>query len=576
MNIFLKHYGLYRMMEKIRFYKNYIYIVSFIIIFNISLITILLGTSSLNIITISIYESNLYIWIFLIVSMLISFIIAFKYNKYIKEMLIILIIIRFSILTLPLLNGYLFYEGDHIQHVTICEQLLKKGYFETQDFYPISHIIVATIQLFTNINVLTIINYFLPIFIIWSILISYYLIKFIFNKKIAIYSVLIFLINYSVGYNYNFTPMGISIYLILLFLYFLYKSITKKDISSNYCVIILCIIFPFLHPFSIFILTISLFMILIIYRIINKVYKIQLIEYIIISVILFAFYSFIIGSLESSYVIFFRKILSLEMYDPLKDISLKILSSNMSLIEIIKNIFIFQGNNLILIFFYLLLLFKFKIKNSKMLSFIYLPIIPGLIYGLYFIGLLPGSEIITSGRFLAYSSLFCIILMGVYLVDIQKISKIIYNITILILILSSLLSIINLYPSPFIYNYTGTVSKSEFNGIYYYLDKSKSENSIYTSYGLNNQLFEYINYTYLNSTKKIAIYNIPNHFNFSNLTYKSLIIIVDKRFEIAYLTIWSSVDRYNVNDFIELNNKSNNNKIFQNNFLNIYFLYNNK
>jgi len=171
-------------------------------------------------------------------------------------------------LLLPIARGYLFFgRDDMLTHVGFCKDILINGrinsgipIISTGDTYPIHHLLVSETDLLTNLDLFKVLM-FLPV-------ISYILFALGFaslGRKIygkSDKSLIISLIGIIPFLSINMTsslPSSLSMSFIPLALYLMVATTKIKSWSYITVILILLIMYPFLHPYTTLLLIIAFF-----------------------------------------------------------------------------------------------------------------------------------------------------------------------------------------------------------------------------------------------------------------------------------------------------------------------------
>ncbi len=207
------------------------------------------------------YEDSIYanipaiVWILLFLSIICGISLMTIFNKRDSYWLIGLVIILLNnmlILLLPVLKGYVFYgKYDILTHIGLTKDILSYGYFEKENFYPITHVLFSEIALIANIPPMSLFSYMPVFFSMLFILFIHLFAKAILNKK---EQVLIATASGGVlllwGYHTIVVPNGIADFFYPLFMAVFYLRNTKKSFNYNVLLLILVLLFPFLHPLT--------------------------------------------------------------------------------------------------------------------------------------------------------------------------------------------------------------------------------------------------------------------------------------------------------------------------------------
>ena len=141
---------------------------------------------------ISIYDAYPgYFWVFIITSIFMGQIIllksAFSSDKndkiWVSGFLAILTT-NVILLFMPFIRGYATYgRGDVLSHIGYIKDILRTASFGTNNFYPLDHIVTASLSYITSINVEPAVNIIPPIFSLFYIISIYFLARQIFERK---------------------------------------------------------------------------------------------------------------------------------------------------------------------------------------------------------------------------------------------------------------------------------------------------------------------------------------------------------------------------------------------------------
>src|SRR5690606_11254393 len=91
-------------------------------------------------------------------------------------LILLLFMSRLIIQWLPFIRGYFTFQGDHMSQIGICKDIIQYGSINQDDFYPITHIFLTIINLFTDVSIVDIGNYSTGIisllFLVWLYILS--------------------------------------------------------------------------------------------------------------------------------------------------------------------------------------------------------------------------------------------------------------------------------------------------------------------------------------------------------------------------------------------------------------------
>lgn len=555
---------------------------------------------------ISIYVSTpLLVWFFIILSTFISIsllIISIAYKSKSNCWIIGLFVLLFNRLMIqwiPFIRGYLALSGDHISHIGFIMDILKTGFISDNNFYPLTHIILSETASILNVQVLLVGNLGTALISIFSVLSIYVVAKYIFKTRDA--QIVVFAsaaVIFFSGYDLFLMPNGWSIFLLPIILFVFLKSQSINKINWSILLLIFLWALPFYHPLTAIMMIVILTTIGFITYFLNALNggKIN-----IINIKKFMPYNqiLIIGTLFLVWVLSFRLFSAnvVSLYEAITsgstNVFLNSLDSgtsklNFSTFDLIVFMFKYLGHDLIYLSISLLAFiyyFKKKYYNNdlhKQILVIFAITATFLILYVGYLGnFIPGLHAIGGGRIIAYSMMLTPIIIGWafnQFSDIKQYKKYTVASFILIIILASSLSLFSLIPSPYIEEPNVHVAQSDLATASWAFNYSDDSD------GLSSILSPVSRYSYLlygaTGGKIVAPTNnrIPDHFGYNeneslgttlNGTEVILINPIDK---IVYSTVWASVGRFDAEDFNKLYSDQSTNKIYSNNYGEIWIV----
>ena len=132
----------------------------------------------------SIYESTpSLVWFFLIFSITggVTIIVHQVYTKAYKSSnfwlfgFLILILSRMTLLYIPFIRGYYTWRGDNISHIGAVMDVLLTGHFATDNFYPVTHILLAELISISGAPIELIVNHSTALFSVFYVVSIYLL-----------------------------------------------------------------------------------------------------------------------------------------------------------------------------------------------------------------------------------------------------------------------------------------------------------------------------------------------------------------------------------------------------------------
>jgi hypothetical protein len=176
----------------------------------------------------------------------------------------------FIVMILPYLRGYVIYgRGDTLSHVGFINYILTFSNIGDNG-YPLSHILVVALHYVSGIDIYSIVMLLPALFIIFYVILMITLGKTIFKKEYLLYLLIVFIFILKFERIEQFSPFNLSLFLIPLFLYLLYK---KNDVPNAILFIIILFAVSFFHIFvsiTLVLLTIAFIITKILVRKISK------------------------------------------------------------------------------------------------------------------------------------------------------------------------------------------------------------------------------------------------------------------------------------------------------------------
>lgn len=516
----------------------------------------------------------------------------------------ILLFNRVILLSIPYIRGYYSWRGDNVSHLGILKDIFLSGHVASDNIYPITHLLLSEIIYVTGLPIELIVNHATTLLSIFYIISIYMLATSALNtKKEQIFAVTAVACVTFNGYDVYLMPNGWSLLYLPIVLFFYFKSSVKKH-SLRYTILftISLIIYPFFHPLS----TVILIMMLII---------IGCIEYLFFKIIDGDSFATKVSPLPVTpilleTVIFLPWLLSFQQFN----LNIKLMYNSITIgsspdviasmgetlgkldLSVLQFIILFikvMGSELI---FLLLLLISIAIlvkspnarKNKYLIIIVSITSVIGLMYAAYLFNIIPGLQSMGSERLQAYLVIFTPISAGFVLSSIidNKIRVNKFNlapvICIIIILTASILSIFSLYPSPYVIEPNPSITQMDIKGTSWILNsKSISFNGVF----IMSPLYRFaagvsgLNESEMLLGPRYLETAVPDHFNYSvskNLGDSftkdkyCMITMFDK---IIYTTVWNTVGRFNLTDFMRLEKDSTVYKLYSNGECEVWYIH---
>lgn len=524
---------------------------------------------------ISIFSAySIYMWIFLFSAFAMGIIIILNSSKTIWKIFGVLITVYIDVLflLLPFLrNYYLYGRSDVITHMAYIQEIVSTASINLVNYYPISHLIVVNLHLFTGLSVNTLINIIPAFFFILYVVGLYLFAKEITSKIAETLLVVIFgtVLIFSY-YQTMFLPTQLSFDMVPLILFLLIhaKNNTKNRTSYSILFTIFLLMMPFLHPLT-------------------SVNLILLIIVIIVSSIIFSFgkndrlsfnYKDLINPLILLLVSFIAWISSKTIFDnnikmvynwlvnevgtpTIDNYQDSLMSSNLGLIDVIQKIFLsfahefmYVGITVVALGFFVREAFKKKKLEYRMVFLTLSVITFTVLSGIFFLGSFGISNPL---REIVYVLFFCTIINGIFFFKLthessKRIRKYSKCFLVLLIVSSSVIGLYSSYASVSTGETNSQVTYAEFVGMNWFSDYKDPFSRTYDVDKTTRRfsdIYNGINYT---KQKQWMFKTAPDHFNFTN---EQGYLILNEYVIERYSIYWPDNPYYSKDD---LNNLRNN------------------
>ena len=585
-------------------------------VFIISALTLIAKTPPASGYEISIYDVYpWYFWVFIIGSIFMGQLILIRSalcktdNFWIFGFLAILTTSTI-LLFMPFIRGYAIYgRGDVLTHIGYINDIFRTASIGTTNFYPLDHILAASLSYVTGISVEHVVNIIPPIFSLFYILSIYLLARQLFERKGDVLFVLAFtsILLFDNG-NLIFAPSAQSFFFMPFVLYLYFKSrASRTPLEFGILLIISLFLIVFFHPmttlFLIFIFWI-LELYLYTYKSIDKNQRIEppklqnrgAFNVILISFITFFTWSFSFAAITSS----FRRVINWLRYEigrteaeTYSELIARTQPDFFDLIQVIANRFgqvIILGVLTFIFTIYIYNIWRGHTCEQKLNFYHIFFCIGSVIFAILSIIFFFNDFIIGFGRVSKYSIFFASVFVALSFYfsltrskfSINKrrfISISLYAVLILLVCFSTL----NLYFSPIIKMPNQQVSDAERDGMKWFFDSRNEEMRIY-ELGISQRRFQDAVFGVSQPSKNVLYgkWTLPvDHFEYINKTLlgdyyeDQKYLLISRLGRILYPKVHPKYEKhwkFTPADFCMLEQDNTVLRIHDNGNLNIYFV----
>lgn len=209
------------------------------------------------------YESSIYhstpllLWVSVVTSEMIGAgLVVFSVDKnelkerYLWKVGLLLIVLSYLIcLSLFIIRGYYMWcmTGDPASHIGWIKETLNTGQVPSSIIYPITHIYISDIILFTGLDLIFLHKIVPWIFGLLCVLFMYILTRYITSNRIAPVLAVIISCSFLFGWYLNLTPNALSNMFFPLVLLLIFKSIRKNDFRWGILLLMMILLYPVFH-----------------------------------------------------------------------------------------------------------------------------------------------------------------------------------------------------------------------------------------------------------------------------------------------------------------------------------------
>ncbi|MFC1952567.1 hypothetical protein ACFLWR_00350 [Chloroflexota bacterium] len=562
------------------------------------------------------YELSIYdntptlIWIFWVFSMAggVTIIVHQAITKGYKESnfwiigLLLIIFTQVFLHYLPYIRGYTQWRGDLQSHVGMVTDILSLAHFGSYNFYPIVHSLLAEIILITGIPILTV------------VMLSAILLVIIYASSIYLLAIAVLsergqqlLAIAAIAGMPTFLGIAPIYFSILLFPLIFYLYFKRSSQPYTILLILLLIMYPFLHIFSTLFLILSLVTIVlstVIYMFIVKrrtsdISGLHLQD----SFNLIAIVSIILITWVLSFQVFHKNLQSLweQIFtgvapNVIEDMATMLGKINIQGIDFIILLFKIYGVAIIFIVLSLItgiiLVRQIHIGNVNketrgLFGLLSIFLFMGVLYLLYLLGV-PGFKPIQADRVYYVVMIFTPIFVGFGLYELVKNVRFRYlasTAIICIIMLASGLATFSFYASPYVIRPNNQVTIMDMTGMEWFIErKSETVGSVNIMTPPGRFAVSILGMTEARQRADLdrGRYSggkITDHFNYNTNNSLGISYVEDKysvitKFDrVLYTELWEEVDRFNYDDFEKLESDTTTDKLYANGELDIYFIH---
>lgn len=512
---------------------------------------------------------------------------------------LLIILARFTLLYIPNFRGYFGWQGDHITHQGMILDIVQSGSI-LNNYYPVTHIVLAETNLLTSLPIEFLSLYSTAFFSVFFIIASFLLASVVFqDRRMQLLTLAAAGAVFFTSYDLLLMPNGWSMFLIpfLLFLYFKAKNSMKYKVLT----IMILVVFPFFHPLS----TVMVIEMLVVIGVLGillsyienpdsglrrNFHAFPFLEVVLLSCI-FVFWVLQFSRFEINVMSIYTTIIlggSIPT-DPLADMSEKLLKVNMGTIDFLLYTIKTVGSEAIYLLFtaiatLLVAAMWWKEKTFKNIriftSFLVITYLIGLMYLGYLLNVFSFLETVDPVRLQAFAVLFTPLAVAFvvnHLLERQRRS--LAHLCVALILIASLLSIISLYPSPYVMQPNREITSMDMAGMDWILDYRDQDTGFVCINSPPNRYADAILGREQSSrTMKWRYPVIPDHFGYDQ--YPSLgysyaenqYAALTKMDRVMYSTVWESVGRFDDSDFQRLNADRSVNRIYDNGETEVYYI----
>ena len=554
----------------------------------------------------SIYESTpVYVWGILALSTLIALSLIFfsvifdsENSRFWIIGLLILLLNRISVQWMPYIRGYYTLSGDQMSNIGYVIDVLNFGHTGLDNFYPITHILLAEISTISNFPPILLSNCSTAMMSAFCVISIYLLARLIFmDRKICILAVSAAASVLFSGYDLYLMPNGWSIHYIPFVFLLFFKSRETRKIEWIFLLILCLLVIPFFHPLTSVFFIFAFLIVGITDSVVRKYWherpheislrsSIPFVQILILSV---AFITWI-----TSFNLFRNNLRTLYLAITtgsgpsfLNELGVALSKLGMTGIDFMIFIIKSMGHNAIFLLIAVVAFVVFVRKkgykekeNGKLMICFAVSGASILLYASYLTNLIPWLEAIGGSRLLAYAMIFTPIFSAwLFLRSISKKRFCSLKVVILVLIIftASTMSVLSIHPSPYTKVPGAQISKGDIKAVSWAFSEKEKEIEV-SSILSSMRRYSHLLFGEIHGGEILPHLLItPDHFgygiheNVGSAIGESRYIVINQIDLVAYTTVWSSVGRFSQKDFARLYCDPSIHKLYTSGYSEIWF-----
>lgn len=523
----------------------------------------------------------------------------------------IILLSNLVIVLLPILRGYLFnIRVDHPIHLGIVKDILLTGRFPSGIVYPVTHILVAQASSILNISLTTAMNLTGPIFYLLFVLFTYLLCQAILSRPATILATTASTVLFIFYYTEVF-PQGFAFITFPFFFYFYFKPQRETSVSLTFILILLVFQMVFFHVVSAFMLILAMVTMELVKPLFARLYNgkrgltfstpssirpslnLPIMGLIVLLFWVWGNFDVWQGSVLSVASWFRDELLATPLteiaWQSFRKLGLNLISQLGLFIKMYGHTFIYLVLSLMAVTMVMrkrAFPFVRDLRGVFLFSGFFL-----LAAAVWLVDYVRPLTSLHSGRIIhlviaLFPPLVGLALCRMVRVPAKNISgpgngKLAWRITAAtIVIVASLIGIFSIYPSPFIYQFNSMTNHAELEGVYWLLERKNPDIRVLSAGMEETRRYAQTLWGYEVSSHLRADYYPSEHFGY--IQYRTigeavggdgLMILRSEFLKSVYSGVWAKVDRFNEDDFRQLEMDISADKLYDNGEVDVWYVH---